>query len=425
MTPRPLNVLLVSLTEMLNGAERVLLELAEGLDRERFNPVIAVPADGALSRAAGARGIDTVVVPAPRWLPFAHDPAPPSYLWRRYWSSVSDYIDPLAALIERRAIDVVYSASGTILHGALAALVSGRPHVHHLQEILGDRRLGLLMPRGRARNAYRIIGALSARVVLIGRTSQADAGDALPPSKVRIVPLGFRPAESTNVMPLPGPETSCVRVGILGGVWQPKGADLIVPIVRQVCEAAPEVHFYWAGPGDAALCAQLSAASTVRGVRHLHFLGYLDDVSPFLRAISFLLHPSRTECFPRALVEAALAGKPAIAARCGGPSEIIDDGVSGVLVPVEDINAMAASVVRLARDPRRTRQMGQHAAARASMLTPEKFIGPMQQVLAEAHAEGPVINTRLTRRLLSGVLHSGARVVPAARALRSTVGGRA
>jgi glycosyltransferase involved in cell wall biosynthesis len=420
----PLNVLCVSLTDMLNGAERVMLDLASRLDVRQYRPVIAVPAPGPVTRAAAAHDIQTVVVPAPRWLPFAHDPAPAAYHWRRYWSESAAYVDPLVDVINRCDIDIVYSASSTILHGALAALLTGRPHVHHVQEVLGNQRLGLLMPRGDARAAYQIIGRLATRVVLIGRTSQRDVGQAIPAAKLRLVPLGFESPEPTPAMPLPTSEAR-VRVGLAGGVWRPKGTDLLPSIVRTVCETEPGVHFYWAGPGDREMMDRLQSECVVDGAPHLHFVGCLENIWPFLRAIDFLLHPSHSECFPRVLVEAALVHKASIATRCGGPEEIVEHGVSGLLAPVGDAGQLATDVISLSRDPERGQRMGTAAATRVAHLTMNAFVTGMENVLADAHAAGAVASGPLMRRFLSGLLHTGAHVVPAARALRASVGGRA
>jgi glycosyltransferase involved in cell wall biosynthesis len=425
MKREALRVLFVSLTEHLNGAERVMLDCARCVDPARVHAIVAVPAEGAVSEAARRHGLDTCIVRAPRWLPFAHDPAPASYHWRRYWANASAYVDPLVAIISKRRVDVVYSCSATILHGALAASISGRPHVHHLQEILGDVNLGLVMPRGDARLAYRILSMLASRVVFICDASLRDAGGAVPSGKRRLAPLGFPPAVRVEQpLPLPAGDRASVRVGIIAGVWPLKGTNVIAPVVQRVVARMPDTHFYWAGPGDSATMHRLAKHATVNGRQNLHFLDYLDDVEPFLASIDLLLHPSRSECFPRVIAEAALAGRPAVATRCGGTDEIIGDGRSGVLVPVDDVEGLANGVLRLARDAELARRMGQAAAARHAGLTLERFATSMQEVFFDAYRAGPP-SAAATRRVVSLVLRSGSQVVPAARAIRAAWGGRA
>jgi glycosyltransferase involved in cell wall biosynthesis len=62
---------------------------------------------------------------------------------------------------------------------------------------------------------------------------------------------------------------------------------------------------------------------------------------------------------PNAVLEAMAAGKPVVATRVGGVPEVVDDGVTGLLVPPRDPDALADAVVRLLRDPNRMRRMGQ------------------------------------------------------------------
>jgi glycosyltransferase involved in cell wall biosynthesis len=422
--PPRLNVLCVSLTDRLNGAERVMLELAEGIDRTRFHPTVVVPAEGAVSRQAAAHGLETVVIPSRRWLPFDHDPAAGSYHWRRYTEEVPVAVAAMVDVIRERRIHVVYSASATILHGALAALVAGRAHVHHLQEILGDGNLGLVMPRQRPQYAYQLIGALASRVVCISDASEADAGETISPAQRRRVPLGFGAhVPTTPPIALPSQPGERVRLGIVGGVWRPKGTDIIASVITRVNAMLEGVHIYWLGPGDKQTTDRLTAASTINGVPHLHFLGYADSVWPFMQAIDFLVHPSRSECFPRVLMEAALAGRAVVATRCGGAAEIVVDGETGLLTDVDDVEALAGAIVRLATEPARARAMGAAARTRASAFTMDRFVSGMQNVLDEAYLAGPVVASPAARRMLATLLNVPAVVLPAARTARATMWG--
>ncbi len=80
-----------------------------------------------------------------------------------------------------------------------------------------------------------------------------------------------------------------------------------------------------------------------------HFLGFRDDVPALMKGVDIVAHTSiAPEPFGRVVVEGMLAGKPVIAARDGGVTEIIDDGRDGLLVPSGDANALAAAIRQLA-----------------------------------------------------------------------------
>ena len=414
---RPLNVLFVSLTEAANGAERVMLEFIEGLDRTRYRPHVVVPAEGSVSERCRALGIHTSVVYARWWLPPLSEAALGWYPWRRYLEDAPQFVDPLVAIIRRENIDVIYSCSACILHGALAALLTGRPHVHHLQEGLGDPYYDRVMPMREPAAAYRVIGWLSSRVVCIAEATQREIGTAISRTKLRLVRLGFRRIDAEQrAFPFPD-DGARVRVGIVAGVWRRKGSDLIGPIVQKVCAVRPDVHFYWLGAGEADLLGRLTAAGEVDGVRHLHFFGQSNDVPAFMHSIDFLLHPTLSECFPRVIVEAALAGRASISTRCGALEEMIEDGASGLLAPVGDIETLSHHVLSLAADCDRAAALGKVAAARAANLTMAAYVAGMERVLTEAVAAGPVAASGLKRSALAAVFRTGATVVPLARAV--------
>ena len=96
----------------------------------------------------------------------------------------------------------------------------------------------------------------------------------------------------------------------------------------------------------------------------VYFAGFVPDSRTFLSAGEVLLLPSRKEGLPTVLLEAGIARVPTIASTTGGIPEIIEDGVSGFLVPVGDADALAARCRTLLDDPARAEALGEHLHAR-------------------------------------------------------------
>lgn len=86
---------------------------------------------------------------------------------------------------------------------------------------------------------------------------------------------------------------------------------------------------------------------------------YSNDVELDIKKADIVLNFSESESFSWTCMEACFYGRPIIATRCGGPEEIVDNGVSGLLVPVNDIQAMEAALLRLSRDRGMRESMGQ------------------------------------------------------------------
>ena len=126
---------------------------------------------------------------------------------------------------------------------------------------------------------------------------------------------------------------------------------------------------------------------------HEEFLGDLgvgEAVGDELRDADLMVLPSRGEGLPLAIVEAMAHGLPVIATRVGGNEEAVDDGNTGLLVPPEQPEALAAAMIQLARDHEARRRMGD-AARRAwasGGWSPDAVVADALQLYASA-ATGP------------------------------------
>lgn len=129
------------------------------------------------------------------------------------------------------------------------------------------------------------------------------------------------------------------------------------------------------GPDDPAkadaLPRETVAAAAAAGVR---FLGLRDDVEVLYRGTDLFVLPSHREGFPRAAMEAAASGLPVVAADVRGCRQVVDHGVTGLLVPVRSPPALAAAITELGADPDRRAAMGAAAAARAAAEFDERRV---------------------------------------------------
>jgi L-malate glycosyltransferase len=122
----------------------------------------------------------------------------------------------------------------------------------------------------------------------------------------------------------------------------------------------------------------------------IHFMGKQERVNELLPLADLMLMPSELESFGLAALEAMACKVPAIATRVGGVPELIDDGVTGLLFPVGDIEAMADGAISLLKDRDRLEVMRDEARKTArtrycSTLVLPHYVNYYEQVLAQAH----------------------------------------
>src|SRR5262249_13945259 len=96
----------------------------------------------------------------------------------------------------------------------------------------------------------------------------------------------------------------------------------------------------------------------------LIFTGQRQDVPQILRDVDVLIHPSLTEGLSNVILEAMAAGVPVVATRVGGNPELVEDGRTGWLVPVENATEIADAVCRLLDQPEMSRAFGLRARQR-------------------------------------------------------------
>jgi glycosyltransferase involved in cell wall biosynthesis len=147
-----------------------------------------------------------------------------------------------------------------------------------------------------------------------------------------------------------------------------KGHPWLIAAAPAVLQEFPQTQFVFAGDGDARPVFQEQVAKL--GVEsNFRFLGRRSDIPELLASCDIAVLPSRAEGLPNAVLEYMAAGLPTIATRVGGNAELIEDGVTGLLVPAENSEALAAALRRLLRDP----ELAQRLAASGQKIAVENY----------------------------------------------------
>jgi glycosyltransferase involved in cell wall biosynthesis len=115
----------------------------------------------------------------------------------------------------------------------------------------------------------------------------------------------------------------------------------------------------------------------------IHAAGFVDDIDPAIAGLDILIHPSRTEGLGTAVIDAMSLGVPPIAFAVGGVPEVIDNDISGVLVPADDTRAFAAQLARLVDDEGLRARLSQGARIKAKTFDATEMTNQTESVYEE------------------------------------------
>jgi glycosyltransferase involved in cell wall biosynthesis len=164
---------------------------------------------------------------------------------------------------------------------------------------------------------------------------------------------------------MPPAQEGPIRIGVLSRLVPLKRIEAVIEAHASIAAMGIEIQteICGEGPSEPVLRGLVERLGVGEGVK---FLGWRKDTATLLATWHLLAMPSLYEGFPIAVLEAMAAGRAVVASRVGGISELIDDGVSGMLIPAGDTDALVRSIRELALDRPKLSQMGYEGWKRAS-----------------------------------------------------------
>jgi glycosyltransferase involved in cell wall biosynthesis len=186
-------------------------------------------------------------------------------------------------------------------------------------------------------------------------------------------------------------------VTVVSRLTRLKGLEHVIGAAAMLAERHPRARFVVAGeqgPGDELFASSLArlAARLGLGDRFV-FAGPRRDVPALLGASTVVAMPSLNEALSNSLLESMAAGAPTVATRVGGTPEAMTHGESGLLVPPDDVGALAAAIDRLLDDPTTAAALG-----RAARRVIEQRFSLQRMVIATEQLYVDLLRQRSPRR---------------------------
>lgn len=359
-------ILYVNPTAIHGGAEESLLVMMNAIRDQAIEPVLIVPNQGWLTQRCSEIGI-----------PFEVLYGLPNPLAINTFSSQARIWIPNALAIARfarrhRAVLIHANTPRTAYQAGLGARLARLPCIVHVHDADPE-----FLPYSKLRH----------RLVLTLLSDHFIAVSAATAEVLRTLLPGLHPRISVvyNGMPKQFYEDACqtdiraelrlpsdtLLIGSISALSPWKGQDVLIRAFPAVHTRFPQARLLIVGGSQGAASQEQFAAYLRTLVAELglndvvHFTGWREDVVSIMRALDLFVHaPTRLDPLPTVVIHACAVGCLIVAARIGGIPEIVEDGISGLLVPPRDSAALSVAIIQALANRERLAPMRHNARQR-------------------------------------------------------------
>jgi glycosyltransferase involved in cell wall biosynthesis len=361
-----MKILLLHSSSDVYGASKIFLGTVQLLKKRNHDVWVVLSEDGPLVKKLASAGATVLMVRL-------------GILRRKYFNPLG-IINRIATLLRARKqlqelirkekIELVYSNTTGVLAGAFAARNCGVRHIWHVHEII-ENPFWLKQLLGHLMNRYAV------GIIAVSEAVKQSWESVLPAERITVIQNGIdyspyleHEQPLTKELQLP---TAAIVIGMVGRVHYWKGQSYFLKLAGQLHQKHPSLHFLLAGdayPGYEYLYQEMQTQiETLQLSDVVHNLGFREDIPAVMQTIDLLLLPSQQpDPFPTVILEAMASAKPVIATQFGGAVEMIDAGITGDLMPADQVDT-AVSVIESWLDKNRLQAAGE--AGRKRVL--EKF----------------------------------------------------
>ena len=344
------------------GSGKIILQVLHFYQNQGFSPVVVLTNEGAIQRDLGELGIPFYIQNLGI---LRRKYVSPSGLLNRLIKNLKAYRF-LSQLHEMYGFELVYSNTLAVVVGAYWARRKGLPHIWHIHEIL-------LGPRPLVSWLAGLLDSSTPRPIAVSQAVADHWQPFLKKSKIQVIHNGI-PYESylkatPRLKQELGLSESSVLIGMIGRINPGKGQLFFIELADSLCKSFPETHFVLVGdpfPGYEPILEEVKREIRDKRLEtSVSYLGFREDIPEVMVSLDVFVLPSvMPDSFPTVILEAMAAGKPVVATRSGGASEMVINGETGFLIPIGNVEEGKVALEQLIRDSDLREQLGESGRTR-------------------------------------------------------------
>lgn len=347
------------------GADKVLLELIKGLDRQEFEAHVILPNDGVLVEALRQVGAQVSVLDYP-------------ILRRKYFNpkGIVDYIrsynfyaKQIALYAKEHSIDMIHNNTAAVLEGIYLKRKLKLPLIWHVHEII-------VKPKAISDFINMLMGRYADKIVTVSQAvaNHIKQSPFIKDSQVKVIYNGvdntvYYPMDASSIREKFDIAQDALVIGMIGRVNAIKGQNDFIEAVEPLLEKNEQAVAFLAGgvfPGEEWRLEELDkriASSSV--VSQIHRIDYYDKTSELYNMFDIFVLPSiKPDSLPTVVLEAMACGKPVAGYRHGGVCEMVKEGENGLLATPNQPEELSKAIQELADNTEKRGQLGSASVRR-------------------------------------------------------------
>lgn len=242
------------------------------------------------------------------------------------------------------------------------------------------------------RSIYRVALSNLTKAIAVSEAVAMELSSTLPQEKIVIVPNGIRVENwlglsrysREDFLKLHGISREAQIISTLGELKELKGQREFVLAAQIVLNELPRAFFIVVGQDNTptkSFRRELKRLVNILGIeKNFLFLDWVEDTAELFACTDVFVSPSRSESFGLAILEAMASGVAIVATRTHGAMSLLEDGVSGKLVPIREALELASAIKSLLADEELRKTLGKNAQEKAKQFSIDRMIDQIEEL---------------------------------------------